>query len=280
MRRLRFVKMSGAGNDFVLLERGDVKKARLSPAALARKLCARRDSVGADGLLIVRPPARGKPPAVDYYNPDGSPAFCGNGSRCAAWWMRRRGWGGAEFPFRTIAGLLKARVPSAGHGRTQARAQILMPAVRGNPRRLKARVGGRTWSADLIDTGVPHAVVEVRDVAKADVAGIGSALRKHPVFGARGTNVDFLELRRNGSGPILRMRTYERGVEGETLACGTGAVACAVHAHVSRGLLSPLRIRARSGAVLTARLRGEGGRVREVWLEGPVRLTFEGEIAL
>lgn len=274
-RRLRFWKMSGAGNDFVLVDGADVARLSGSKAALARRLCDRKNGVGADGLLIVlgkaglRPGARR--PSLRYFNADGSAAFCGNGTRCAAAWLLERGAAaGPQLELDTIAGPVRAR--AAGRGRMAVR----MP----QPSEVRAaqalEAAGRRWRVHHVDTGVPHAVVFVDDVERVDVAGAGRALRRHPAFAPAGANVDFVERGRGA----LRLRTYERGVEAETLACGTGAAAAAVVA-ASLGLARPpVRLRVRGGAQLVARFRLDKDLARELWLEGPAETVFQGEFPL
>lgn len=256
-RPTRFWKLSGAGNDFVLVE-GPLAAARAR--ALARRLCDRREGVGADGLLVAE---RGR---VRYLNADGSDAFCGNGARCAAWWLSRRGWGGSSFSLSGVA--VKAAV-AAGSGR------VRMPDA--TPvRRLKVRAEGRSWDVRFLDTGVPHAVVVVaaKDLAAFPVARVGHALRRHRAFGPAGTNVDFVAAVPGG----LRLRTYERGVEDETLACGTGAVAAALAARGGRA--GRTRVRALGGTLTVAFSPRKDGGFADVWLEGPVRQTFTGEVTL
>lgn len=256
-RPIRFWKLSGAGNDFILVE-GPLAAPRAR--ALARRLCGRREGVGADGLLVAE---RGR---VRYLNADGSDAFCGNGARCAAWWLSRRGWGGASFSLSGVP--VKAAVASAS-------GRVRMPDA--TPvRRLKVRAAGRAWDVRFLDTGVPHAVVAVTAAALGSfpVAGVGRALRRHKAFGRAGTNVDFVA--RAGRG--LALRTYERGVEDETLACGTGAVAAALAS--SGGRPDRTRVRALGGTLtVTFSPRKDGG-FTDVWLEGPVRQTFTGEVTL
>ena len=221
---MRFWKLSGAGNDFVLIEGA-------GSAALARRLCDRKAGVGADGLLAVR----GR--RVVNYNPDGSRAFCGNGSRCAALFLSRRL--GKSFTFTSNGRELAARIVGGG------RVAVRMPAPGPVTRRGHVR---------LVHTGVPHAVVPVRGLDRYPVVEKGRPLRWK-----LGANVNFVER----SGRALRVRTYERGVEDETLACGTGVVAAAAAFGVSKVIV-------RSGETLTVSFGPE------TWLEGPARLVFEG----
>jgi diaminopimelate epimerase len=256
--KLSFAKLSGAGNDFVLLEnpRGS------GFSALARKLCDRRRGVGADGLLVLK---RSPKLSLTYYNADGSAAFCGNGSRCAAWWMFRRGWtkGRKNFEFRTSEGLLSARVLTNG------RVAIRMPEARVLGFK-KLRVEGKTLAAHWLDTGVPHAVIFVRGLSKFPVEKLGRAVRYHKAFGRAGVNADFVE-----SG---RVRTYERGVEAETLACGTGVVASALASNLIGRGKSPVNLKVASGQTLSVNFRRDGNRFKDIWLEGPAELVFQGEL--
>jgi diaminopimelate epimerase len=241
-----FWKMSGAGNDFVLIAGAPLGRAG---ASLARRLCDRRFGVGADGLLALS--RKGKRVRLDYWNADGSAAFCGNGSRCAALWASAQGWvRGKEFILETAAGSLGVRLTGKG------RAEVKMPSPRG----FKKMANG----VSLIDTGVPHAVVFVKNIEKADLKGLGNDLRwKHKA------NVDFIQVK-NGT---LHLRTFERGVEDETLACGTGVVAAAAVSFLLGKTRERVKVRVRGGDVLNVSLLHGGAR-----LEGPGEITFTGEV--
>jgi diaminopimelate epimerase len=257
---LRFWKMSGAGNDFVLLA-GLPRGA--SGAALARKLCDRRRGIGADGLLVVS--RRGRRVRLDYWNADGSAAFCGNGSRCAALWAAGRGWAkGKAFTLDSARGPLDVRLTGPG------RAQVGMPAPRSFHLGRVLKAAGRSWTVHTVDTGVPHAVVFVPDLEKVPVAALGRELRFHKAHGRAGANVDFVQVR----GGVLRLRTYERGVEDETLACGTGVVAAAAVAFLLGKTRETVKVRVRGGETLGVSLLH--GRT---WLEGPGQTTFTGEVS-
>ncbi len=265
MKTLAFWKMSGAGNDFVLIDEAQAPRRPLP--VLAALLCDRRRGVGADGLLVVSKKRR----AVRYWNADGSAAFCGNGTRCAAAWLREHGGAkAAQFELGTDAGRVKAR--PAGRGRMAIR--MPEPGPVSGPAEVTA--AGARFRVYTVDTGVPHAVVFVDDAEAVDVVGAGRALRRHAAFAPAGANVDFVERR----GRRLVLRTYERGVEDETLACGTGAVASALVAAAAGRAKAPVELLVRGGATLTARFSGEGGRFSDVWLEGPAETVFRGEIAL
>ncbi|MFA6002791.1 MAG: diaminopimelate epimerase [Elusimicrobiota bacterium] len=261
--KLGFWKMTGAGNDFVLLA-GPVR----DRAGWARRLCDRREGVGADGLLVLQ--LRAGRIRMTYNNADGSAAFCGNGARCAAWWAFRQGWAGRDFVLATEPGELRARI----RGREQV--ELGMPEPGPLRRACRVRAGGRVFSVHYVDTGAPHAVVEVRGLDAFPVAEFGAQIRRARVFGPAGANVDFVS--RCGRG--LKLRTFERGVEAETLACGTGAVAAALTAWQLGWTRPPVRIRVRSGDTLTVSFRTGPGAAREVRLSGPARIAFQGEVAL
>jgi diaminopimelate epimerase len=258
--KVPFWKLSGAGNDFVLL--AGLPKGR-SAAALARALCDRRLGVGGDGLLVLSRRLSGI--RLDYWNADGSSAFCGNGSRCAVIWAAEKGWlKGKEFTLETNRGPLAARLTGKG------RAEVSMPAPKGLRLGVDVKTAGRSFQAHYVDVGVPHAVVFVPDIENVDVQGVGRALRFHKAFGRAGANVNFVEMRKND----LAVRTYERGVEAETLACGTGVVASAFVARVLGFGGAPVRVAVRGGDVLSVSF-DEGPR-----LEGPGAIVFSGEVSL
>lgn len=263
--KLPFWKLSGAGNDFVLFDEAQLKIKAAELTGFISALCERRRGVGADGVLIVK---RGQPPRLRYYNADGSAAFCGNGTRCAARWFFDQGWssGAEEFVLDTAAGLLQARILGADA------AAIKMP----DPTRLETglRVDALEEShpVSFVDTGAPHAVLFVEDLRSAPVESLGRALREHPQFAPEGTNVDFVK-----AGKALEMRTYERGVEAETSACGTGALAAAVIACALGKAQPPVEIRMPGGS-LVARFSWNDRRATDAWLEGPTLTAFSGTL--
>lgn len=266
MRKIRFWKMSGAGNDFVLLAGG--RPAASALRRLAVRLCDRRRSVGADGLLHI---AKGGPGLLlaRYFNSDGSEAFCGNGSRCAAW----RAWSSGliktkKFTLRTAAGDLRAEIAGGETVRLQ------MPDVTGALLDFPGKLPGGVKKLHFLDTGVPHAVVPVRDIDKVDVAALGRALRSHPAFGRAGANVNFVQVR---GGRVL-IRTYERGVEAETLACGTGVTAAAVALSLAGAIKPPAALRTRGGDDFRVWLTPGAAGASGIILQGPAKTVFEGEI--
>jgi diaminopimelate epimerase len=262
-------KMSGSGNDFILID----NRAKLVPdsemTSLTRSLCRRMVSVGADGLIFIEPSDR-----YDFkwrfFNADGSEAeMCGNGGRCAARFAFLKGIAGKEMTFETLAGPIQAWVEGA---------VVKLQLTRPKDQRLNRQIelDGKTIDFDFLNTGVPHTLIWVEDSERTDVARLGPKIRFHEYFKPAGTNVDFVQLTPGG---LLSLRTYERGVEGETLACGTGAVAAAAVAFLKKRLASPVRVRTRGGEILTVYVEGQAGQsIEQVYLEGAVRLIFQGEV--
>lgn len=257
--KIPFFKMSGAGNDFILLN--GLPRGR-SGSVLARRLCDRRRGIGADGLLILS--RRGKHMRLGYWNADGSAAFCGNGSRCAAIWAHVQGWTkGKRFSLDTSGGSLAVRLTARG------RAEVDMPEPKGLERHPRLKALGRMFSVHYVHTGVPHTVCFVADVAKIDVKTLGRTFRYHKTFGKAGANVDFVEVRDS----YLLLRTYERGVEDETLACGTGIVAAAYVARALGKAGDRVKVKVRGGDILNVTFSGSTTR-----LEGPGEIFFQGEV--
>lgn len=216
---LEFYKMTGAGNDFIVGDNRGGAWSVLDLPALARGLCRRGLSVGADGLVLVEGSMRGRF-RVRVFNSDGSEAaLCGNGTRCAVRYAFLKVISGRQTTVETPAGVLDAEVCP------DAEIRVRMPLRGGEPKALILDVGGKAVQGYLVHAGVPHLVVFVNDAARTPVASLGAALRSHPGLGPEGANVDFMQLSGEG-GPHL-LRTFERGVEGETLACGTGVTAAA-----------------------------------------------------
>lgn len=263
---IRFDKMQGAGNDFILIDNraGVVPDDRKS--GFAKRFCRRAMSVGADGLILLE-----HDPEFDcrwsFFNADGSVAeMCGNGARCMAVFARKIGAATKDsLTFRTLAGPIRATLVPGGArlGMTDATVPVLRP---------KLPVNGRALDAWFLNTGVPHAIVPVESLDAVDVKADGAALRHHEAFKPAGTNANFMA--KDGAG--VAIRTYERGVEDETLACGTGSVAAAIVAAALYGLSSPVAVRTRSGAVLRIGFAARADRIADVTLEGPAELVYEG----
>jgi diaminopimelate epimerase len=267
---LEFWKMSGSGNDFIIVDnRADiVPEERMGP--FVRSVCRRRISVGADGVIFLTGSERFDF-AWRFFNADGGEVeMCGNGSRCIARFAFLKGIAGPDMTFETLAGPIQAHVD----GRS---VKVLMPRPAGLRKGLDLDLGrqggGVVVRADFINTGVPHAVVRVDRLAEYPVFEQGRALRYHAAFAPAGTNVNFMKV----MGPHdIEIRTYERGVEGETLACGTGAIACALVGAAAGEAVSPVRIKTRGGETLTIHFEQEGEAFERVFLEGSTSLVYRG----
>ena len=267
--KILFWKMSGSGNDFILIDNrsGIVSIDGIGP--LVRKVCARGLSVGADGLILIGPSQKADF-AWRYYNADGGEAeMCGNGSRCAARFAYLTGIAPSpSMRFETAAGIIEAEVHEE-----RARVKLTEPA--GLRLGLKIRVEGKEFEGHFLNTGVPHLVIPVDSVEGLDVVELGRAARYHPQFSPKGTNVNFVAVQ---DPKAVRIRTYERGVEGETLACGTGAVAAALVLGALDRTASPVSMQTRGGILLNVDFAWDGQRFSNVHLEGDARVVFVGEM--
>jgi diaminopimelate epimerase len=237
---------------------------------LAKKLCDRKRSVGADGLLVIE-----KSKICDFkmriFNPDGSEAeMCGNGSRCVALYAKERGIAKGEMTIDTLAGALNATVKGD-----------IVKVKLTDPKEIKWNlclvIDKCPYKLNFANTGVPHVVHFVEDLEKVNVKDLGSGLRYHKEFAPEGTNADFVQVIDKHS---IRIRTYERGVEDETLACGTGAVASAVIAAESEKMSSPVTVETRGGEKLKIYFDMVGGEFKNTYLEGKAGLVFEGIVKI
>ena len=267
---LDFTKMNGAGNDFVLVD-NRAQKVRLTRDQIVR-LCDRHRGVGADGVILLGPSPSGQADwGWEFYNCDGSSGeMCGNGARCFARFVQRLTGPPGELTFETGAGIITASFQGE---------RVTVNLTRPRDLRLNEPVPLSTGTETIhsINTGEPHEVIFVPDTDRVAMAQLGPEIRQHPHFGPQGTNVDFAQR----LGPNhLRVRTFERGVEGETLACGTGVTAVALIAARRYGLSSPVRIQVRSGGELEVSFKDEGGEFADVRLSGPAEFVFEGKIEL
>lgn len=266
---LNFTKMNGAGNDFVLLDNRDCSLS-LDKAQIAR-LCDRHRGIGGDGLLVVEPAEAGADFRMRYYNADGGEAeMCGNGARCFARFAQRVSGKTGDISFETQAGKIGAKFLGEN-------VQIQMSDPHSLRLDDRIEIDGKRLTVDSINTGVPHAVVNVEDLETIDVRKLGEVLRNHPRFAPKGTNANFMQ--RLGAHTIA-LRTYERGVEDETLACGTGMVAAALIFHELTGATSPVKVKVRGGETLEVAFEKNGSKWSNVTLTGPADFTFEGQVAL
>jgi diaminopimelate epimerase len=263
---LPFAKYSGAGNDFLIVEAS--RLGDRDPAALSRLLCARSTGVGVDGLVLARVEAPGRVD-IRFFNPDGSEfGTCGNGTRCVAAWAYDRGHApGGRVTIVTGDGSIEARVTDG-----LVALDFLIEAH--IERRIEVPYGGGTRPAWLVRIGTPHLVVPLEALPEGPIDELARPLRHLAELGPAGANVDFVEL----EGPALGViRTFERGVEAETLACGSGAMASAVVLEEMGRTGPTLVLRTRSGDDLEVTLSPAGeGPTRAIRLAGPARVIFEG----
>jgi diaminopimelate epimerase len=260
--------MNGAGNDFVLLD-NRAQRIRLTRDQIVR-LCDRHRGVGADGLLILVPSRTGKADwAWDFYNSDGSTGeMCGNGARCFARFVQKTVGLNTGFKFETEAGIITASLDGE-------RVTVNLTKPSGLKLGEQVRLSTGETTIHSLDTGVPHAVLYVPDADKAMVQSLGPEIRRHPQFGPRGTNVNFVQV----LGPNhIRVRTFERGVEGETLACGTGVCASAMISARVHNFASPVKVQVQGGDTLEVSFTDRDGAFDEVHLTGPAQFVFAGRI--
>jgi len=263
-----FFKMSAAGNDFILFDNRLSALKRDTLPDLVRRLCTRALSVGADGVILLEPSSVAHL-RVSFFNPDGKATFCGNGARCAARLAYLQGIAPGRMTVETSVMVHRAEVRGSS-------VTFEMSDPRGFDDGVEVEVDGRPVRGVLVDTGVPHLVV-FRETPESDsIVGLARTLRSHPRFAPAGVNVNFVGA---AGGGALAIRTYERGVEGETLACGTGCVAAAVAAAASgRIAASPVSLRTRSGALIRVHFEGPPQKARGVRLEGEARLVYVGQL--
>lgn len=265
--KIPFWKMHGAANDFILVDdRGLTFPC--ADAAWLRAIMSRRTGVGSEGVLLIQP-SQAADFRMRFFNPDGGEVdMCGNGARCIAKLAHEIGAAPQRMSIETPAGIVHA----------EARGnlvQLLMTEPKDWRLDGTLTIDGRVLAYDFVNSGVPHVVVRVDDLDATDVHNLGRAIRYHADFAPKGTNANFIQI----AGPdALRVRTYERGVEGETLACGTGMVACGLTAG-KRGLVqTPVRVTCASGDTLEVNFTPTVDGATDVTLLGPAVHVFRGEL--
>jgi len=268
---MKFTKAVATGNDFVIVDNRDMKL-KNDLGQLAKKLCDRFYGAGADGLLLIE-----KSQTADFkmriFNSDGSEAeMCGNGSRCAALYAHAKKIASGDMKIETMAGTLNANV----HGEN-VKVKLTDPKdIKWN---LCLMIQECPYKVSLANTGVPHVVHFVNDLEAIEVNKLGPKMRYHEDFSPHGANVDFVKVADKNKSRIA-VRTYERGIEDETLACGTGAVASAIISAEAEKLASPVTVETRSGEVLKVYFESQEGSFKNVYLEGKARLVYEGSISV
>ena len=266
---LRFTKMNGAGNDFILFD-NRTGAVDLDPNRIAQ-LCDRHRGIGADGILLLENPTNRADFRMRYFNADGGEAeMCGNGARCFARFANKVGGQMGKISFETPAGVISAELKGD-----------LVTLRMTEPTDLRLNIdlllapGNKT--IHFINSGVPHVVIPVAKIDDTDARREGAAIRYHKMFSPSGTNVNFVEKR----GPNkIALRTYERGVEDETLACGTGIVASALIFAATENAAAPITVLARGGDQLQVSFERDRDQFREVTLTGPAEFVFEGTIEI
>jgi diaminopimelate epimerase len=268
MNPIPFYKMSGAGNDFIIIDNrdGKVKDANLTDFIGA--VCRRKMSVGADGLILIETSE-----TCDFrwrfFNSDGSKAeMCGNGARCAARFAYVTGIADTVLSFDTNAGVINAQI-------NDDRVKVRMPEPSDLKLAYQLALSDRSLEISSVNTGVPHVVVMVEQVNDIDVIALGREIRFHQSFAPAGTNANFVQRQEGNS---IEIRTYERGVEDETLACGTGAIASAIVSAGRFNLDSPVDVRTRSGGRLAIYFDTQEGQFTNIFMEGDARIIYAGEL--
>ena len=271
-RAIDFYKMSGSGNDFILVDnRANLIEAALAPE-LARNLCRRKISVGADGLILIENDDEADF-SWSFFNADGSKAeMCGNGGRCVARLAKMLGICGSSLSFRTLAGIIRAEV--SGN-----RVKLQMTEPRDLRLDQELELNGQRFNTHFVNTGVPHTVFILDGpeiLAQQEVVGQGRKVRYHSQFAPAGTNVNFVAVLGEQA---LAIRTYERGVEDETLACGTGATAVALVGAAKGIVRPPVDVHTKSGETLTIYFDPKKGLPQEVYLEGETKVIYQGRLS-
>lgn len=266
---LTFSKMSGGGNDFVVLDNRTAKIA--DPGRLTRRICTRALSVGADGLILIEHSTRATF-RMRYYNSDGGlSSFCGNGTRCAARFAFLNVIAGRRMTIETDAGIVGAEIGEGGL------VTLSLPSPHSFRAQRPLAVGDQTIHGSSIVVGVPHYVVFLRDhLWSQNIVPLGGAIRRHPdLVPDGGANANFVVVRGEHS---IEVRTYERGVENETLACGSGVVASVITSAMFGRVRSPVSVLTRSGITLEVSFALEDGYADQVRLKGDARLIYRATI--
>jgi diaminopimelate epimerase len=270
---IAFEKISGSGNDFIVIDNRQGSIPSDIQPEFARKVCRRMFSVGADGLILIEDSEDSSEAdfAWNFYNADGSVAeMCGNGARCAARFAFGHGITERKMKLQTIAGIVEAEVSDE-----DAIVRVKMTPPRDFRLGLSMRLDGEDHAVYAVNTGVQQAVIFV-DRDDVPVKKWGRKVRFHELFEPQGSNANFVRLLGKNK---LKVRTYERGVENETMACGTGAVASALYASMLKEMDSPIEVETSGGELLTIFFDLQDGPVaKEVYLQGPTRIICTGNL--
>jgi diaminopimelate epimerase len=268
MNPITFSKMSGSGNDFIIIDNRSRSLDGIDLSQFITAVCRRKMSVGADGLILIEPSDKADF-SWRFYNSDGSRAeMCGNGARCAARFAYVNGIAGENLTFETDAGIVCGQVYAD-------RAKVKMPDPTDLRLDYSIELTNGPLTVSSINAGVPHVVIMQDAIEDVDVFGLGREIRNHEAFAPAGTNVNFIC--RQGSGR-LAIRTYERGVEDETLACGTGSIASALVSSIKFNWTSPINLLTRGKESLTIHFAEDNGIFSNVYLEGDARIIYTAQL--
>ena len=268
--KINFTKAVASGNDFIILDnRKDALRDKISDfGEFAKFSCKRKYSVGADGVLVLEDSGK-----ADFkmriFNPDSSEVtMCGNGIRASALYAYTKKWCASSMKIETGAGILEAQIKNNS---------IFVKMTPPKAIKLDQNIGvGKTIMAvHSVNTGVPHVIHFVENIEKYPVDVMGGKIRFHKIFEPEGTNADFVQIQDKTT---IRVRTYERGVEDETLACGTGVVASAVISHLTKGVIEPVKAITKSKEILKVHFKKEHNHFQDVYLEGKAEIAYEGGI--
>lgn len=268
MDPIPFYKMSGAGNDFIIIDNRQQIVENTNLADFISSVCRRKMSAGADGLILIES-SENCDFRWRFFNSDGSKAeMCGNGARCAARFAHVKGIAGTALSFETEAGVIQAQV-------SKDRVKVKMPDASDLKLTYPLELSNRSLAISSINTGVPHVVVMVEQIDNVDVVALGKEIRFHQAFAPAGTNVNFVYPSKPNE---IIIRTYERGVEDETLACGTGAIASAIISACELDMKSPINVKTRGGAYLTIHFSETDSQFTEIYMEGDARIIYTGKL--
>jgi len=277
MEKIIFTKMSGAGNDFVLLDKK--LKENLSVAQeFVKRICDRRNGIGADGLITMEDSDKYNF-IMNYYNADGSTgSLCANGARCAILYASISGRLDSN-----SAHFLSNEIEYKGEVISKSEIKFYFNSPKKIKYNFKVKAGGRLINAHFADTGSPHVVIDINETEgfltsldHVPVEELGREIRYLPEFSPGGTNVNFMDVKKN----VIHIRSYERGVEAETLACGTGSVAAALISYVTHKVYPPIELITKGNEKLFVNFDVENSKVRNLSLTGPAKIVFSGEMII
>jgi diaminopimelate epimerase len=282
MEKISFIKMSGAGNDFIVINK-DLFPGLSPDSGSIKKLCDRRNGIGADGLITVSGATVPYDFSMRYYNADGTTgSLCGNGARCAIKFAQS-----SKLTANKFVRFLSNDKEYSGSILAEDLIKVNFNSPAEIILNIKINVAGQDIKSSYIDTGSPHVIINIEDVLKDQsdmssfysdldtfpVFDLGKEIRYHKDFSPAGTNVNFIKI----IGNKVYIRTYERGVEDETLSCGTGSTASALAAHFLYKLNSPVSLFTRGGDILTVDFSANAQNITDLSLTGPVKIVYTGE---